>query len=89
MLLQSAVRLVEFLRETAGGGAIPVDTREDVAGLRRVALDDEDVVRAVGDQFCGLARPVQRIKGDDLAVDVAAPQEIMRGRLLAALIVEV
>ena len=90
-LLQPAVHLVEILREAVGGVPLPVDAVEDVEGLRRVALDREDVVGAAAfrDQLRGLARRVQRIEGDHPAADVAALQQVVRGRQLAALVVDV
>ena len=53
-LFQASVGLVE----AAAGVLVPVDAVEDGEGLRRVALDGEDIVgaAALGDQLCRLAR---------------------------------
>ncbi len=90
-LLQAAAGLFEILREAAGGVPLPVDAVEDAEGLRRVALDREDIVgsAAPGDQLRGVADRGQRVEGDDLAADVAALQEVVRGRRLAPVVAEV
>ncbi len=89
--LQPAVDLVEILREASGRVPLPVDAVEDAEGLRRVALDGEDGLgtAALRDAPRGAAHRVKRVEGDHLAADVAAPEEVLRGRQFAALAVAV
>ena len=73
----------------SGGVPVPVDRLQDVTCVRRMAFHGDHIICRLGDQGRGLAGGVQRIHCDDMSCDVTPLQQVLGGRDLATLVVEV
>ena len=76
--------------EVSARVAFPVDGGEVRVGLGRVVLDGHEPVGAVclGDGACGVSVHVERVDGDDAAVDGDLLEQHLHGGDFAALVVE-
>ena len=73
----------------SGGVPVPVDRLQDVTCVRRMAFHGDHIICRLGDQGRGLAGGVQRIHCDDMSRDVTPLQQVLGGRDLATLVVDV
>ena len=88
-LFQASMILVPILGDVSGGVPVPVDRLQDVTCVRRMAFHGDHIICRLGDQGRGLAGGVQRIHCDDMSCDVTPLQQVLGGRDLATLIVDV